>query len=180
MTEIQAPEGSNQALFVNNWRFTEVSSSLNGVPIITEAGLCGWFNSLNLDQCYSEELNDFNPNCPLISSPINDVTLVITNYGTWFFTYYSNSNAINFLEGQWRWTNGDFTTFEVIDEEHGGNWEYAQLINIVSVSGSSLSLSSTYTEDVDGDGIPDELLDAYSLQIQTATFSYPICILPTN
>lgn len=27
-----------------------------------------------------------------------------------------------FLEGQWRWTNGDFTTFEVIDEEHGGNW----------------------------------------------------------
>jgi hypothetical protein len=55
--------------------------------------------------------------------------------------------VINFLEGQWRWTNGYFKAFEVIDEEDGGNWEYAQLINIVSVSGSSLSLSSTYTED---------------------------------
>jgi hypothetical protein len=64
----------------------------------------------------------------------------------------------------------------VIDEEDGGNWEYAQLINIVSVSGSSLSLSSTYTEDESD----NELLDEYSLQIQTAAFSYPTCILPTN
>ena len=62
----------------------------------------------------------------------------------------------------------------MIDEEDGGNWEYAQLINIVSVSGSSLSLSSTYTED-DVD-LPYELLDAYSFQIQTAAFSNPICI----
>jgi hypothetical protein len=91
-----------------------------------------------------------------------------------FLHIYSNSNAINFLDGQCIWTNQDFTAFELIDEKDGGNWEYDLLINIVNVSGSSLSLSSTYTED-DVD-LPYELLDAYSFQIQTAAFSNPICI----
>ena len=91
-----------------------------------------------------------------------------------FLHIYSNSNAINFLDGQWIWTNQDFAAFELIDEKDGGNWEYILLINIVNVSGSSLSLSSTYTED-DVD-LPYELLDAYSFQIQTAAFSNPICI----
>ena len=175
MTETQAPEGSNQALFINNWRFTELSSSLNGVEI-TEGGLCGWINSLNYENCVDYDTGEIDINCVLL----NDVTVVITSYGTWFFTYYSSSNAIGFQEGQWRWANGDFTAFEVIDEEDDNNWTDAQLINIVSVSASSLSLSSTETVDVDGDGVPDEMLSEYTLQIQSAAFSYPTCSLLTN
>ena len=175
MTETQAPEGSNQALFINNWRFTEVSSSLNGVSENTEGSLCGWINEFNYENCV-DETEEIDPNCVFV----NDITVVITSYGTWFFTFYSNSNALGFQEGQWRWANGDFTAFEVIDEEDGENWTGAQLINIVSVSGGSLLLSSTETGDLDGDGAPDEILQEYTLQIESAAFSYPTCSLPTN
>lgn len=165
-----AEENSNHFRLQKEWRFVSVIATSDNpdAPVNGEI-LCELFEGEYFDRCYDETTGEFSSNCPQATT----VTLLISGYGTYLFSYYDiNENLLSTEQGDWRWrtdTTEEYTVFEVKSPE--GTFEESDIrINVVQVSEVALQLSETQND-------PDygEQTIVYSLQLASLPYQDPAC-----
>ncbi|MCH1417322.1 MAG: hypothetical protein L7U68_02105 [Flavobacteriaceae bacterium] len=166
----EAEEDSNHFLIQNEWRITSVTISSDNPDTPTEGEiLCELFESEYFDRCYDEATGEPSTSCPQATT----VTLLISGYGTYLFSYYDfNDNLLSTEQGDWRWrtdTTEEYTVFEVKSPDD--TFEESDIrINVIQVSEVALQLSETQND-------PDygEQTIVYSLQLASLPYRATEC-----
>lgn len=165
-----AAEDSNHIRFQNEWRFISVTAtSDNPDAPQNEEVLCELFEGEYFDRCYDESTGEFSGDCP----QANTVTLLISGYGTYLFSYYDvNENLLSTEQGDWRWRTDSSTAFTVFEVKSPDETfeESNTIINIVQISDTALQLSENTTDSDLG-----EQTFTYSLQLASLTYQDAEC-----
>ena len=166
----EAADNSNHVLIQNEWRFMSVIVTSEN-PDAPENGeiLCELFEGEFFDRCFDEMTGEFSADCPQATS----VTLLISGYGTYLFSYYDASeNLLSTEQGDWRWrtdTDTEFTIFEVKSPEE--TFEASDInINVIQISDTTLQLSETQNDS----DLGQQTL-TYSLQLASLPFQDAEC-----
>lgn len=110
----EATEDSNHFRIQNEWRLISVTATSESVEEGNSAEiLCELFEGDYYDRCYNDVTGETAADCPQAAT----ITLLISGYGTYLFSYYDfNENLVSTEQGDWRWrtdTSSEFTVFEV-------------------------------------------------------------------
>ncbi len=165
-----AAEDSNHIRFQNEWRFISVTATSDN-PAATQNGevLCELFEGEYFDRCYDESTGEFSSDCP----QANTVTLLISGYGTYLFSYYDTAeNLLSTEQGDWRWKTDSSTAFTVFEVKSLSETfeESNTIINIVQISDTTLQLSENTSDSDLG-----EQTFTYSLQLASLTYQDAEC-----
>lgn len=166
----EAADNSNHVLIQNEWRFISVTA-VSENPDAPENGevLCGLLEGEFYDRCFDEATGEFSTDCPQATT----VTLLISGYGTYLFSYYdADENLLSTEQGDWRWrtdTSTAFTVFEVKSPDE--TFEASNIrINVLLVSDVALQLSETQSNTDQG-----EQTFTYTLQLASLPYQDTSC-----
>lgn len=160
----EVSDNSNHVRIQNEWRFIGVTATSEN-PDAPDNGevLCELLEGEFFDRCFNEATGEFSADCPQATS----VTLLISGYGTYLFSYYdANENLLSTEQGDWRWrtdTTTEFSVFEVKSPEETFE-ESNTIINVIQITEVALQLSET--------------LDDSELGQQSFTYSLQLASLP--
>jgi len=168
-----ANEDSNHAKLTKAWRLIQISATVEGTtdPNGTQQNLCYFLEGERQDRCEDDNGN-IAEDCPYTSS----LTLLISEYGTYLFTFYNASGNILSEElGDWRWreTTPSYTEFEVKapDETYS---ESSTVIYVRSITESTLTLREiSQEEDEEGNAIT--LYLDYEFQLASSPYQNTEC-----
>lgn len=169
----EADETSNHALLTQTWRLTQISATVEGVtdPNGTTQNVCYFFEQERENRC-DDGNGTVASNCPYAAS----LTLLISEYGTYLFTYYGFSGEVLTEElGDWRWrtTSPMYTEFEV--KEPNETFESSDtVIYIRSISETTLTLREISEEEDEEGNLQTIYLD-YNFQLASLAFQYTDC-----
>lgn len=171
----EADENSNHFKITKEWRLFEVSAEIEGQtdPDGTSQNICNFLEQEREDRCSENEGESSTDDCPYASS----LTLIMSEYGTYLFTYYdAEGNPLTEELGDWRWRTDSeqaYTVFEVKDQDE----TYAESDTSISVSSlteSTMSLRETL-EDTDEEGNTFTIHVDYRFQLASLAFQNLNC-----